>query len=531
MTTKRELELHSETITQRAETLEADKLKAETLLQEAGAIIERQRDEAEYLVEGMRDLQFALENRGWKLLYGGVDQREFDGLSLDVVKSLSDELRAFLTGGSLAKRLIEVRSNFVIGAGGIQYTKTHGVGNALDDFNNLAKLFGTEGLQELVRAEGTDGTVVFLVNSKTKKVRRLPLNRIDALYINPDDPEDIQFVKSRYNRVTVEKPAGEEVQVWYRTDLNDSAAAKRKATINEGSQSVRIDKEWVAVVHQVNGQIGHTLGTPDLLASLPWLERYNEYLVAQLDFQKALSAIAVHIKAKTTKAQDQARSAIRTGGRAGVATTGEDTSIEAQRGGSDVSFENGRALAAMASTGAEVSVVHALSDPGASGSSYGSAQTLDSPTQKMIIARREVISMLLKRVFAVLGASKAEVNWPRIEDEATYRLIQAVATMWQTGLFKPEELRGKFADLVDLGIEGTGPSDVLTPNTKATLEAQGVQDVTQAQQAAKLQADAQAKAAAANAATFAVNGQGQDNLGIGKTNDQKGARPTRPAGQ
>jgi hypothetical protein len=194
-----------------------------------------------------------------------------------------------------------------------------------------------------------------------------------------------------------------------------------------------------------------------------------------------------------------------------MANTGDDTTIEAQRGGSDVSFENGRPLAAMASTGAEVSVVHALSDPGASGSSYGSAQTLDSPTQKMIAARREAISMFLKRVFALLGAPKAEVRWPRVEDEATYRLIQAIATMWQTGLFRPEELRGKFGELVDLALTGSFPKDVLIPNTKGALEAQS---------------EVSTKEAEATAG-FQVNAQGQDSLGIGKTNDQAGDRPIR----
>lgn len=511
MDTKKELTQRADEANERAALAEAQVEHAQELIQSAGAIIERQQRDAEDLVEGMRDLQFALENRGWKLLYGGVDQREFDGLDLDTIKRLSDELRAFLTGGSLAKRLIEVRSNFVIGSGGIEYDNVDGAKRALKNLKNQQKVFGVKGIQEMVRAQGTDGNLIFLVNTSTKEVRRLPIQRVDALYVDPDDTEDILFIKERYNRVTVEKPQGEEVEVWYRCDLNDSTEAKAKASINEGGRRVKIDKKWVAVVDGVNGQIGHTLGTPDLLASLPWLERYNEYLMTQLDFQKALSAIAVHIKSKTTKAQQQARAALRDGGRAGVATTGDDTSIEAQRGASDVSFENGRPIAAMASTGAEISVVHALSDPGASGSSYGSAQTLDAPTQKMIATRRESLSMLLKRIFTLLGAPDAVVKWPRVEDEATYRLIQAIATMWQTGLFRPEELRGKFGELVDLAISGTAPSDVLIPNTKGALEA-----------ASKVK-----KAENEAAAQFAVNGQGQDNLGIGKTDDQAGDRPIR----
>lgn len=494
-------------------------IEPEDDLARAGALLESQQRLVDDLYEGMRDLQFALEQRGWKLLRGGVDQKDFDGLDLEAIKLISDELRSYLTGGSLAKRLIEVRANFVVGGGGVEYDQVGGAKRALDDLKNQTKLFGSGGLQEIVRAQGTDGTVILLVNTLTKEIRRLPLHRVDALYVDPRDHEDILFVKERYREETVENPQGKDVEVWYRVDLNDSAAAKRRATIKEGDRSVKIDKQWVAVIDSVNTQVGHTLGTPDLLASLPWLDRYNEYLNTQLEFQKALSLIAVHIKNKTTKSKAQSQSAIKGGGRAGIATTGEDTSIEAQRGGSDVSFENGRPLASMASTGAEVSVVHALSDPGASGSSYGSASNLDSPTQKMIAARREALSMLLKRVFALLGAPKAVIKWPRVEDEATYRLIQAIATMWQTGLFKPEELRGKFGDLVDLAISGPAPSDVLIPNTKSALEA-----------ASKVKQD-EAAASAESAAKFATNGQGQDNLGIGKTDDQKGARPDRPKGE
>ena len=244
METKKDVALRAETAQAQAADAEAKAERAEQLLQEAGEIIQRQQHDVEYLAEGMRDLQFALENRGWKLLYGGVDQREFDGLDLDTIKRLSDELRAFLTGGSLAKRLIEVRSNFVIGSGGIEYENLDGAKRALKNLKNQQKVFGTKGIQEMVRAQGTDGNLIFLVNTTTKEVRRLPIQRVDALYVDPDDTEDILFVKERYNRVTVEKPQGEEVEVWYRCDLNDSAEAKAKASINEGGRRVKIDKKW-----------------------------------------------------------------------------------------------------------------------------------------------------------------------------------------------------------------------------------------------------------------------------------------------
>lgn len=488
--------------------------KAEALLAEAGEIVERQRGEAEWLREGMAELQLALEDRGWSLLNGRVNQREFNGLDLDVIKGLSDELRAYLTGGALAKRLIEVRSSFVVGSGGLEYTNVTNAKRALDDTNNQRKLFSSTGIAEVMRAYGTDGTVFIAVNPKTKKIRRIPLHNVEALYVDPDDPEDILFIKESYSRIdSFGRPTP--VKRWIRVDTNDAPAAKRKSKIQEGAEETAIDKEWTVVVSSVNVQVGHTLGTPDLLASLPWLERYNEYLITQLDFQKALSAIAVHIKSKTTRAQNETRSAIAGGGKAGIATTGVDTSIEAQRGGSDVSFENGRPIAAMAATGAEVSVVHALSDPGASGSSYGSAQTLDSPTQKMIAARRELISGMLKRVFLLLGAEKVVIKWPRVEDEATFRLVQAVGLMWESGLFSADEIRVKLAELVDMSITGKAPTGVLIPNNENSVEAE-----------AKIKADN-----APASAGFGVNAQGKDALGQGKMNDQRGDRPDRPKGE
>lgn len=242
-------------------------------LERAEQIIEGQRALVADLYEGMRDLQFALESRGWKLLRGGVDQRDFDGLDLEVLKSLSDEIRSYLTGGALAKRLVEVRANFVVGGGGVEYEGTNGAKRALDDLQNQEKLFSPVGLAEIVRAQATDGTIIVLVNPSTKKIRRLPLNKIDALFVDPRDRENVLFVKERYSEVTVDNPRGRDVEVWYRVDLNDSPAEKRRTSINDGSNVVAVDLEWVAVVASVNGQVGHTLGTPDLLASLPWLDR------------------------------------------------------------------------------------------------------------------------------------------------------------------------------------------------------------------------------------------------------------------
>lgn len=126
MDTRKELSLRVDDLSAEKDQLLEKLEKAESLIMDAGQSIQRQQDEARFLEEGMRDLQMALEVRGWKLLRGGVDQKEFDGLDLDLLKDISDELRAYLTGGALAKRLIEVRANFVIGAGGVEYDGVKG---------------------------------------------------------------------------------------------------------------------------------------------------------------------------------------------------------------------------------------------------------------------------------------------------------------------------------------------------------------------------------------------------------------------
>lgn len=495
--------------------------KAEALVGSATEIIQRQVRESEFLEEGMRELQLALENKGWKSLSGASSLKEFDGLDLDLIKKISDELRAHLTGGALAKRLVELRASFVIGAGGVEYDGIDNVKRALNDDKNQEVLFGTNGIAELIRAEATDGNIGILVNKRTKKIRRLPIHRFDALYVNPDDPEDVWFVKERYNRVTVEKPEGEEVVRWYRTDLCDDPDAKKMKTITEpGEKPVEISSDWVIVIDSVNGQIGHILGTPDLLSSVVWVERYNTFLQTQLQFAQALSAIAVQIKSRGSKAQEQARSAVSVGGQAGMSVTSDDTEIVAQRGGSDVSFDNGRALAAMAATGAEVSVIHALSDPGASGSSYGSAQTLDLPTSRAVQTRREHVGVLLQRVLKVMGAKAPTVRFPQLADEMTHRLVQALSVLWSTGLFAPEELRSKFGELVDLSITGNAPAGVMIPNNEKTLK-------TEASIKASASSASDNVGSDGTSAGF-VNGQGRDALGIGKTDDQSnGNRPIR----
>jgi hypothetical protein len=98
----------------------------------------------------------------------------------------------------------------------------------------------------------------------------------------------------------------------------------------------------------------------------------------------------------------------------------------------------------------EVSVVTLMSDPGSSGA-YGTAQTLDVPTIKAMQARQQIWEQLFGRVLRFFGAgSKAGVKWPKMEQEATYRQVQAISLAYEAGALWEDEYREAILDELDV---------------------------------------------------------------------------------
>jgi hypothetical protein len=166
---------------------------------------------------------------------------------------------------------------------------------------------------------------------------------------------------------------------------------------------------------------------------------------------KSLAMFAWQLKAKSRNGATQAAASIATPQAAGsMAIMGSDMELNSLPRSNSVDLGSGRALAAMVASALEVSVVTLMSDPGSSGA-YGTAQTLDVPTIKAMQARQKIWEQLFGRVLRFFGASaKAGVKWPKMEQEATYRQIQAISLAYEAGALWEDEYREAVLDELDV---------------------------------------------------------------------------------
>jgi len=453
--------------------------------------------------ESMERLQLQLEDRHWERT---GNTHSASGLDLKTVQDVAKNLRGWITGGGIMKRLCELRGDTIYGDGVTfsNYTKAK---TAFESANNVEKLFSVEAMQEINRAHATDGVIVFLIHKETKEIIRYGIEDMGDPYLDGNDQERSWYVRRTYKRVTPAKPKGETVTVFYATDM---CPVKKSgwAKIDVGNDTkIEVDQDYKAVVWSVNRQVGWPFGIPDLLASLQWAEKYTGYLKNQDRFAEALASIAWEYKNTSAAAAKIAGAAIATPQTvAATANHAAGTEMKALPGGSAVSFENGQPLAAQAAAAAGVTVDSLLAE-----SQAAAAQTLDPDVKKMAAARRLSATTILKRIGKLLNAPNLEVIWPDLETESPFREAQMIVAAYGTGVLNPDEIRGPLAHRIRIPLaDGSkAPKDAIIPNTKAALKAA---------------ADAKPAAGTSTATGNGTNSQGQDVLGVGKTPASNTAR-------
>jgi len=477
-------------------------------------------EEIAQLTEGMRELNASYGRQfgpNWMLLYGnGGNDYDADGLELDTIKSISDDLRSHIVAGALMKRLSEVRGDYIYGDGiKFKQVPTTFRTSVLEDPKNQDCLFSVKALKELNAAHCSDGNIVMGVNTKNKRLFRIPIFEITAHYANPEDNEDIWAVRRAWATTTPGDTNAKPMERWYKTDM--APAGFTKATLRgQFNDNVAIDRDSIVVIDKVNSQVGWTWGVPDLLASLQWAERYGTYLKFQHKFAQSLSMIAVQYKAATEKGQATAKSIVRNPGAAGNSVTGSDFDIVAQKGASDVSFDNGRPMASAAASAAGISVVTALADPGATGAAYGAATALDDPTTRMVQARRQSFELFLRRILRLLGQKKVTIVWPKLSDDPLYRQTQSVLGALGSGLFEGDELRDHLAAMLDIDLTAKSvPDGYLLPNNSHSWQLSSIDPAATMQ--ASIKNGEPVPSQATDGSNSQANGQGRDSLGIGNT--------------
>lgn len=420
------------------------------------------------LQERLDELDRVMGNDTWLpiLSYGQ------EGPDISQLVKRSNQIRVAATLNPHVKRGAKLRSSYVW-SDQIDYSGVPGmgeqpgrgqsnVGQRVDDPINQRYVFSALAHEEREMSLYTDGGFLLIGDERTRQLRPMPLNQISGLYTNDDDPSEVwayrrQWLTQNGAQINVE---------WIFTDL-----FKDKQVDGILFNGVRepVAKTKTLIDGWVNTQPGWTLGFPDAGCIIEWAKIYSEFIKSGKVMTDAMARIWA-----TAKAQSGA------GASAVAAKLGNNTGYGKVAVGSELAplatagkaydFDAGRALISIVATGIEVSVVHLTSDPGASGSSYGSAATLDLPTRLAVEARRRWHEQYEERVLRWLGARNPRAKFPPLVDGAEiYRKTQAIVLKWNTGLYTPEQVKNELQLLVGDPMPSDIPEGVLVPNNEFSV--------------------------------------------------------------
>jgi hypothetical protein len=384
-----------------------------------------------------------IEDEGWTKL--GISFDDTDAFTLTQLHMLSRALIERTDGNPLLKRGLGLRTSYIFGRG-VEMSNVSSVRirSLIEDPQNQAALFSSEAMVINERSNFTSGQFFILGDNSSKKLQRIPLNEITGWVTDPDDAETIFFIRRSWSRKNIDGNAQERHE-WYPVDTYSGPRSTRIIQ----NQPVNYAKTMFPFM--VNKRAGNVWGVPDSFSAYPWAYAYNEYLKDGSRILKSLSMFAWQLKSKSKTGATSAAATIATPSTAGsTAILGADMELSAlPRTSNSVDLGNGKPLAAMVASALEVSVIALLSDPGTSGA-YGVAQTLDMPTTKAMQSRQKLWENYLKRVLLFFGEKKAEIKWPKMENESSYRQLQSLALASESGAIWPDEYRNAVLDELDV---------------------------------------------------------------------------------
>lgn len=418
---------------------------------------------------------FAVEDRGWKLLTGSDDSEE--GLSLDQLKTLSKDLREKAAVAPLHKRAIDLRYSYAFSKpfsyAGLDLDKpAQGRPSGLRGFYLNAKnqryLFGDTARREMNSAAATDGTYILIGDDIAKTVSPVKIEWISGLYVNSDNPDEILAYHLTYQRED-ENGNSTEYDRWVYTDL---FTGRRKQSFTRNGKQVAVERNKTIIDVKFNTQSGWTLGIPDIMAGDPYNRAYIEMINHGRVVSEALSRFISKVKVKSKKGSDNVGLKMAQGGQGQIVAYGEGNEVDVfSSAGKTYDFNGIRAVAALYATSVGVSIVHLLSDPGAAGSSYGSASNLDLPTKRSQVARQNEWAAFDQRVLKWATGKDVVVTPPSLDEVDAYREAQVVTLGWNGGAFHPEEYRNRMLRIAGVTpTETTGaPKGILIPNNANSL--------------------------------------------------------------
>lgn len=389
------------------------------------------------------------EDEGWKLLSGG-QPLEDQGPDLTTLRDkVSHELRVMVSGNPLMKKARLLRQSYIwsdtphIPNSQIN-TGTAGRKSELAKFvnnpRNQSNVFDSTAHEKMESAVITDGCYLLIGKTSTKELRPIPLTQISAIHVDSEFPDEILAYQRTWSKWNPAKKRDEEQVLWYY--VNTVPTALRVDEID----NVKVSTDSDMLDFWVNKQVGWPLGLPDGVAGAPWAQMYVELMQNGRVMTDALAQFAAKVTSKNPKTSAGIGVKVAKKGTGQLASMAQGNEMEIfSSAGKTYDFNGIRPVAALVAAAMEVSIVHLLSDPGAAGSSYGSAANLDRPTKNAIKQRQDAWVVFLKRVIKWGTKLDVEVTFPPL-DEENYRRTQQVALADKSGLFHDDEMRTAYSD-------------------------------------------------------------------------------------
>lgn len=428
------------------------------------------------LKESLADVRamFALEDRGWALITGLNTGERLEGLDLDELKEISEAIRPHLVGDGLVKRGADLHSGYVwskgLGIEGVASTGKQGRPTNSQTFYedpiNQESIFSALSHEEIQKARYADGNVFLAVNKSTREVRRIPLNQITGLRVNPDFPEEVWAWQRTWN--PNDRPDSKQKVLWYYTPR---FKGKRQKSYTEGGKTVAISETEIVIDRRFNRQIGYPLGIPDAVAAMPWIAAYTEIINYGRVVNESLAKILFKIISKTSAGARTAGVKIANmSGHGNAASMVEGQDAQAiSTAGKGYDFTSARPVASMAAAALNVPNIELLSDSSAAGSSYGAAQSLSPATKNAMRLMQAEWIELFEEIFNYLGLGRPRIWFDPLEDPDPYRAAQQLKIL-SDGL-SDEEYRGKVLDLLDIAGNAADIPEILALRTLAAKTA------------------------------------------------------------
>lgn len=477
----------------------------------------------EYYQEAYSDSARALlnsEDIGWQKL--GVSNSDITQITLIEAKEVSRRLHGYAESNPLLTRGKETRCSYLFSAryeigtedakGKISKQQL----NIINSEQNQNAVFGMEALERIEGERYSAGQVFVLFNRGNKEFQQISFQQIGDIIYDPEDSTKIRYVRRDWT-ATLITASGQTSQESFKVYYPESKYVPGTGGYPQNINGHRVDDTKRMVVDRVNVQPGGNLGIPDSFAAAPWALAYSSYLSDGSKVLAALAEWAWLVKPKKRNPAERAAATVRSERGAG-GTLFTDMDVQAMPTANAVDLSTGRPLAAQVAAALGISVVLLLADPGQSGA-YGTAQTLSDPNRRTMEARRERNSAFLRHCLSLIGVTNPEVTWPKMSPGSDSDEMSIVAQAWGTGLFLPEEIRPRAAELAHIELlDESPPEGVLVPNNSKSLE-----ETSKATASADPQGEVHP-----DGSTAQSNGQGRGNSplkaknsGTGKTNAPK----------